>query len=234
VLKSLRAAAMIAVLLCGSLGAGVAVADSPNLENVTDQYKDTRDGWRLHVSLYDMTITSVPNMAATAFTREAFVSATAEVWVEALHPDERDAAGSEVTQRSVSLWLQQGCQAQVGVSTLSESVDSGGSVSPGSPANLAADSNPSVNQTLQPGYATAKNLQNKAYPDLKNGPDSPRVPPWVGPGWTNDKLTVSVRNWNLGVDSCAGPVSFRFIAEATMSTTRSDDAADAFSAIVQV
>ena len=231
--KSFRTMAMVAVLLCWSLSGGVAVADSPNLENVSDQFKDTPDGWRLQVSLYNMTITSVPNMAATAFTREAFVSATAEVWVEALHPDDSTPSGSEVTKRSISLWLEQGCQAKLGVLTLAESIDSSGSLSGGSPS-VVGDSNPSVNQTLQPGDTTGKNLQNKVYPDKAVDQNAPSKPPWVGPGWSNDKLTVALQNWNLKVDSCAGPVSFRFVAEATMSTTRSDDAVNAFSAIVQV
>jgi hypothetical protein len=242
VLNSIRTVVFVVVLLCWSLSGGVAVADSPNLENVTDQFKDTPDGWRLHVSLYNVTITSVPNMAATAFTREAYVSATAEVWVEALHPDDSTPSGSEVTQRSISLWLQQGCQTNLSVTTLSENATAGSSLSgtaagggaPSISPSGTGNTNPSIQQTLQPGNVTAKNLQNKAYPDLKVVPPQPLIPPWVGPGWSNDKLTVSVRNWNLAVDSCAGPVSFRFIAEATMSTRRSDDAVDAFSAIVQV
>jgi len=163
-----------------------------------------------------------------------FVTATAEVWVEALHPDDSTPSWAEVKQRSISLWLQQGCQATVGGRTLSESVNSGGAISGDGSVSVAGDSNPQVQQALLPGFATAKNLQNKAYPDAKDIDVAPPIPPWVGPRWTNDRLTVSVRNWNLGVDSCAGPVSFRFIAEATMSTTRSDDAVNAFSAIVQV
>ena len=147
-----------------------------------------------------------------------------------------------MTKRSISLWLEQGCQAELGVLTLAESIDSSsslsGSASPGGTPIISpsagGDSNPSVNQTLQPGDTTAKNLQNKVYPDKAVDENAPSKPPWVGPGWSNDKVTVAVQNWNLKVDSCAGPVSFRFVAEATMSTTRSDDAVNAFGAIVQV
>jgi hypothetical protein len=249
--KSFRTVALVVVLFCWGLSGGVAAADPPNLEDVTDQFKDTPDGWRLHVSLYNMTITSVPNMAATAFSREAFVSATAEVWVEALHPEERTPEGSKVTQRSISLWLQQGCQANLSTTTLSDNGTSGGGLSAttGTDAtgastgtatspNVTGNNNPSIQQTLQPGTIARKTLQNKAYPDLKFDKDAlqkpPEPPPWVGPGWSNDKLTVAVHNWDLKVDSCAGPVSFRFIAGATMSTLRSEDNVDAFSAIVQV
>ncbi|MHA7663914.1 MspA family porin [Mycolicibacterium sp. HS_4_1] len=38
---------------------------------------NTEDGWRLGVSLIQMTVDSVPNMAATAFIREGFVTGRA-------------------------------------------------------------------------------------------------------------------------------------------------------------
>ena len=255
-LKCFRAAAIVVVLLCWNLSGGVAVADAPNLEDVTDQFKDTPDGlWRLHVSLYNMNITSVPNMAATAFSREAFISATAEVWVEPLDPVEKTPEGSQVTQRSISLWLEQGCQAKLGTATLSNqgtsneglsntattnadetgtTTSTSNSVTP----NVGGNFNPSYQQVLLTGTIDRRVLENKAFPDLqvdeKALQGAPKKPPWVGPGWSNDKLTVAVRNWDLKVDGCAGPVSFRFQAGATMSTLRSDDTADAYSAIVQV
>jgi hypothetical protein len=244
VLKCFRAGVIVVVLLGLTLSAGVAVADPPNLEDV-HQYQDskvTSDGWRLHVFLDDVAINSVPNMAATAFTREAYVSATATVWVEPLHPDDPAPSWTDVTQRSISLWLQQGCQATLGATTLSLNNSSQAGLQ-GTATNAGATSitpnasetpNPQYQQALSPGTAVGKNLQNKAYPDNKVLPPQPRKPPWVGPGWTNDTLTVSLQNWDMRIDGCAGPVSFRFIAEATMSTSRSDDGVDAFSAIVQV
>jgi hypothetical protein len=68
VLRILRAGALVVVvLLC--LGDGVAAADPLPVADVT-QSADTDDGWHLSAALTRMTINSVPNMAATAFTRE--------------------------------------------------------------------------------------------------------------------------------------------------------------------
>jgi hypothetical protein len=241
VLKSVRATVVVAIVLCLALSGGVALADPPDPDTIEDS-KITSDGnWRLHITLSGVNITSVPNMAATAFTREAYVSATAQVQVEALRPEEAIAPGAGVTSRSVSLWLQMGCQAVVGGENLTLSNTSQVGLS-GNATNAGAASvtpsagdnpNPQFQQALSPGTMVAKNLQNKAYPPDKPDP-SAKTPPWVTFPWQNDSLTVSLHAWDMKVDSCGGPVSFRFIGEATMSTLRSDDAVDVFSAIVQV
>jgi hypothetical protein len=264
-LKYFRAVVIVAVLPCWSVIGGVAVADPANLEDVTDQFKDTPDGlWRLHVSLRNMNITSVPNMAATAFTREAFVSAAAEVWVEALHPDDKTPEGAGVMQRSITLWLEQGCQANLQTTTLgaqdysptslsdiNSTGTNGAGASTGTTNSVTPNAGTQPEETFQqqllPGYINRKLLDQKVYPDLKANPGAlndldlrsglkdPRPPPWVlaaGPGWLDDKLTVAVRNWDLKVDSCAGPVSFRFQAGATMSTPHFDTNVDAYGAIV--
>jgi hypothetical protein len=246
VLKAIRTGVIVVVLLCLSLSGGVALAEAPDPDGTEQDgdYKDTADGnWRLHVYLDHVAITSVPNMAATAFTREAYVSATATVWVEALgDPNVPSPRGAEVMQRSIALWLQEGCQvgvfgANVSLNNSSQTGLQGTASSTGTTSitpNASENPNPQYQQTLAPGTIKGKNLQNKAYPDPKPvAPPGP--PPWVvGPGWKNDTLTVSVRNWDMPVDDCAGPVSFRFDAEAVLSTPRFDVNVDAFSAIVQV
>jgi MspA len=242
VLKSFRSGVIVVVLLCLTLGAGVAVADPPNLEDVHQSKDYPLDGWRLHVSLENMNITSVPNMAATAFTREAFISATATVAIEALDPNDPAPQGTDVSQRSISLWLQEGCQANLSSATLSDnntsSVGLGGTFTNTGASSISPSTselpNPSIQGVVLPGTIIGKNLLNKAYPD-KNipAPPNPR-PPWVGSGWSNDKLVVSLQNWNTKIDGCGGPVSIRFHAEALMSTPHSDDGVDAYSAIVQI
>jgi len=245
VLKSFRTGVIVVVLLCLTLSGGVAVADPPNLGVVADQQSKEADGWRLHVYLSNVSITSVPNMAATAFTREAFISATATVWVEPLDPKHRSPPGTDVTQRAISLWLEEGCQAKLSGGTLTLNNSSSTGVADSTTNTGATTINPSASenpnpqyqQQLSPGEIVGKNLENKAYPPDK--PDKPQPgqyqkPPWVGPDWTNDTLTVSVQNWNVYVNSCAGPVSFRFIGEAVMQTDHSYQEVDAFSDIVQV
>ena len=236
-LKALRSAFCVAVVLLGT-AAGVAAADSSSPDSFDpdgiDQTTDTTDGnWRLHVILEHVSITSVPNMAATAFTREAYVSATATVWVEPLKPDVPTPPddGSAITGRAISLWLQEGCQATINGATLGANNTSSAGLT-GSTPSVSESPNPTYQQVLTPGTVVGKNLQNKAWP-AKDSND-PLTPPWVKPGWKDDKLTVSVSNWDMKVDSCGGPVSFRFIGEATMSTQRYNFNVDAFSAIVQV
>jgi hypothetical protein len=240
VLESNRTGVVGLVVLALTFSGGVAVADPPTLNNV-DEYKETAEhSWRLHVSLRDMSITSVPNMAATAFSREAFLNATAEVEVLPINTDNPTPPDQKITQRSISLWLQMGCQATMSSGTLTYSNTSsaglsataatsgGNSLSP----SVGESPNPQYGQTLAPGTIVGKNLRNNAYPDQ---PDATGAkPPWVGPGWTNDKLTVSIQNWVRNVDNCAGPASFRFIGEAMMSTSRSNDNVNVFSDIVQV
>jgi hypothetical protein len=58
---------------------GVATADPVPIADVT-RTADTDDGWHLSAELTDMTINSVPNMAATTFTKEAFLTACWPPW----------------------------------------------------------------------------------------------------------------------------------------------------------
>ncbi|HEX2400740.1 MAG TPA: MspA family porin [Mycobacterium sp.] len=95
----LRAGSIGAALLC--MAGGVAAADLP----VADVSKSavSADGWQLTATLKNMTFNPVPNMAATAFTREAFVSGQAEARI--------DGSGSApVNSGSLILGMQLGCQ----------------------------------------------------------------------------------------------------------------------------
>jgi hypothetical protein len=66
-----RSGVLIAVLLCVS--GGVAGADPLPVADVSES-ANTPDGWHVSVALTNMTINSVPNMAATGLTREGFVT----------------------------------------------------------------------------------------------------------------------------------------------------------------
>lgn len=238
-LKCFRTAVVVGAVLCLTLSGAIASAQPVNPGHAEDSKESGDHLWLLHVTLDDMSIESVPNMAATAFTREAYVSATATVSIEALDPENATPNGANITQRSVSLWLQEGCQATVGGANLTLSNNSttslsattsptGPSITPG----VGESPNPQYSQALSPGTIVGKNLQNKAYPD-KPDVTAPK-PPWVTTGWKNDTLTVSVRNWDLKVDGCGGPVSFRFIGEATMTTNRYSENVDTYGDIVQI
>src|SRR3954452_395655 len=118
--RVLRIGSLAATLLCVS--AGVAAADPLPVADVT-QSADTDDGWHLSASLTRKAINSVPNMAATAFTREGFVTGKAAATI--------DGNGSAaVNSGTLVFGLQLGCQVD-----LSESGSIGGDresrISPG-------------------------------------------------------------------------------------------------------
>src|SRR6201997_312499 len=69
-----RSVVVVVTSLCGCCG--VAAADPVPIADVT-QSSDTDDGWRLSATLTDQSINGVANMAATSFTKEAFVSGKA-------------------------------------------------------------------------------------------------------------------------------------------------------------
>ena len=82
--------------------AGVAAADPVPLADVT-RTVDTPDGYHLSASLTNVTIESVPNMAATALSREAYLSATATATIS---------GGTEPVTGGASSrsWFMAGCQ----------------------------------------------------------------------------------------------------------------------------
>ena len=98
--RLIRAGAVAVGLLC--LTAGVAAADPLPVADVT-QSAVTDDGWHLSAALTRMTINSVPNMAATAFTREGFVTGKAAAAIDGN-------GGSAVNSGTLVFGLQLGCQ----------------------------------------------------------------------------------------------------------------------------
>ena len=116
--RLLRAGAVVVILL--SLGSGVAAAEPLPVADVT-QSADTDDGWHLSAALTRMTINSVPNMAATAFTREGFVTGKAAATIDGN-------GATAVNSGSLVFGVQLGCQVD-----LSE----GGSVDVGADAGIS-------------------------------------------------------------------------------------------------
>ena len=223
-LKSFRAGAMAVALLYA--GVGVAAANPVCLDSVPVEIT-TPDGWQLGITLADMKIESVPNMGATAFTREGYVDATARMNI--------NGKGSrKVTLGSVSLWYQASCQINVPSGlTLNPSPSAGigasvsssvptGSTSIGLQPSVSA--NPQTAVVLQPGNINQTPLGKKAFQaddfgDMETNPN----------GFEG---VVSVQHQNVHVDNCAGPVFVRLHAQATINTAHSDDAVDAYSVIL--
>ena len=207
-LRLLRAGGFAAALLCVS--AGVAAADPLPVADVT-QSTDTDDGWHLSAALTRMTINSVPNMAATAFTREGFVTGKAAATI--------DGNGAvAVNSGTLVFGLQLGCQID-----LSEGGSVGGNadigINPGLGAGDAlsdigpyADLGGNVSINLLPGTITNVGLGKKA---LK--------------GRTGE---IVVHDAHVKVDACGGQVAVRFFATAMIDTDKSDDSVNAYGDIL--
>ncbi|MCW2525174.1 MAG: hypothetical protein JWM76_34, partial [Pseudonocardiales bacterium] len=164
----------------------MAAADPLPVADVT-QSADTDDGWHLSAALTRMTINSVPNMAATAFTREGFVTGKASATI--------DGNGTAaVNSGTLILGLQLGCQID-----LSEGGSVGGDadlgINPGftGGSNLLSDFGPyadlggNVSINLLPGTITNIGLGKKS---LK--------------GRTGE---IVVHDAHVKVDACGGAVS---------------------------
>jgi hypothetical protein len=209
VVKLLHAGAVAVALLC--LSDGVAAADPLPVADVT-QSADTDDGWHLSAALTRMTINSVPNMAATAFTREGFVTGKAEATI----------AGNgaiAVNSGNLVLGLQLGCQVDLSEGgSLDVGADAGISPGFGSGGNLLnvigpyADVNGSASINLLPGTITNLGLGKK---ELK-GPTG----------------EIVIHDAHVKVDACGGQVAVRFFASVMIDTDKSDDSVNAYGDIL--
>jgi hypothetical protein len=202
----------VIVLALLPLAGGVAAAEPAPLADVT-QSADTDDGWHLSASLTNMTINSVPNMAATAFTREGFVTGKAMATI--------DGSGkAAVNSGTLVLGVQLGCQVDLSQgANLSLGADLGAAFGFGSAPNLISpspffDIYPSVSVNLLPGHIANMGLGKKS---LK--------------GRTGE---IFVHDAHVRVDACGGPVSIRLFASALINTDNSDDSVNTYGDILSL
>lgn len=209
-LRLVRAGA-VATILLSVASAAVATAEPLPVADV-QQSINTEDGWHLGVALTQMTINSVPNMAATAFTREGFVTGRAEATI--------DGSGtSAVNNGTLILGLQLGCQID-----LSEGASVGGDadigINPSISANALSAIGPygdlegDVSINLLPGTITNVGLGKKALKGRTGG--------------------ITVHDAHVKVDACGGPVSIRFFSTVTIDTDKNDDSVNAYGDILQL
>lgn len=191
----------------------VAAADPLPVADVT-QSAVTDDGWHLSASLTRMTVNSVPNMAATAFTREGFVSGKAAASI--------DANGTiAVNSGTLVMGLQLGCQID-----LSE----GGSVQVGADAGV------------NPGFSGGTNVLAMIGPYAEvNGDISVNLLPGTIKNIVLGKKALKgrtgeivVHDAHVKVDACGGPVSIRFFTTAMIDTDKSDDSVNVYGDILSL
>lgn len=202
----------IFVLAFLPVGGGVAAADPVLIADVT-QSADTDDGWHLSASLTKMTLNSVPNMAATAFTREGFITGKAAANI--------DGNGkAPVNTGTLVLGAQLGCQIDLSQGmSLGLSGDLGIGLGFGvNPTSLSpnpyADISPNISVTLLPGKIDTLALGKK---DLK--------------GRTGE---ITVHDAHVKVDGCGGPVSVRLFTYAQISTDNGDDSVNTYGDILNL
>jgi hypothetical protein len=194
--------------------AGVAHADPQPVADVS-QSADTDDGWHVSASLSKQTVNSVPNMAATALTREAFVTGEASAKIDG---DGKAAVNSG----ELILGVQLGCQVDLSQGgNFSLGGDIGGGLNIGNGIGIGglgpsayADIDPSISVNILPGNITTVGLGKKA---LK--------------GRTGE---ITVHEAHVKVDGCGGPVVMRFFAYAGISTDNGDDSVNTYGDILNI
>jgi hypothetical protein len=195
---------------------GVAAADPVPIADVT-QSTDTDDGWHLSATLTSQFVNSVPNMAATGLTREAFITGKAVANI--------DGDGNiPVNTGDLVFGVQLGCQvdlSQGGNAGLSGGASSSSFFSSG--ASLA-----SILSSLIPSPNISPNGSVNILPgNIKT----------LGLG--TKKLTgrtgeITVHDAHVKVDGCSGPVVVRFFAYAQISTDKSDDSVNTYGDILSI
>jgi hypothetical protein len=194
---------------------GVAAADPVPIADVT-QSADTDDGWRLSAILTSQSINAVANMAATSFTKEAFVTGKAVANI--------DGDGTiPVMSGELVFGVQLGCEADVsqgGNIGLSGDLTANNFFGAGSGiGNLLSllptpDISPNASLNLLPGNIKTLGLGKKS---LK--------------GRTGE---ITVHDAHVKVDGCTGIVAVRFFAFASISTDHGDDSVNTYGDILTI
>ena len=191
-------------------GCGVAAADPVPIADVT-RTADTDDGWRLSALLTNMNINSVANMAATTFTKEAFVTGKAVVTI--------DGNGkSPVNSGNLLLGVQLGCQLDL---SQGGNIGANGGIGIGnftSGPNLLTDLGPNANIGLNgsinllPGNINTLGLGKLALKGRRG--------------------EVTVNDAHVKVDGCSGQVSIRFFTFAEITTDNGNDSVNTYGDIL--
>ncbi|BBB43332.1 membrane protein [Mycobacteroides abscessus subsp. abscessus] len=152
----------------------------------------TEDGWGIQVGTLDEDVNSVPNLAATPFTREAFVQVTGfgKITGKGRFP---------VTAANLILGYQMGCQ-----SDISKGVDLGGNLGAGPALNGTTAGDGSV------GGSLARSIGGSLAFSLR--PGGIIAIPMDSIALKGDEARLRVRNIHVKIDACNGSVTIRSFA----------------------
>lgn len=193
--NSLRVFGVIAIAI-GMVGAAPAHAEPISMA-AQNYDKVSRDGWHLNIKIEHEVINSVPNLAAAANSREAFVTASASATARG--------GSNPITDSLLILGYQLGCQTDVstglqvgGTAGIAPSASIGGSPLG---ANLGVSGGVAgfVQTVLQPGVIVDLPLTNMTLND----------------GGT---AMLDIDNLHIKADACGGDVTIRSYAYLRIST----------------
>lgn len=206
--RVLLAAAVVTGGMIGGPGTGIAAAERVVLPDVT-QISDTADGWRFTLTMTELRVDAVPNLATSPFTKEGFVTAKVIATVEG-------AGDVSVNSGSLVLGVQLGCQVDV-----SEGLELG--------------FEPEVdifNFDLDPETSLIEDPVFDFWPgvDTKLRAGNIKVVGLGAKAMKSRTATISVRDAHVEVSECGGPVTVRVFASAKISTDSSDDSLNAYGA----
>lgn len=174
------------------VGSGPAAA-----EPLADKSRETTtdDGWQMRIIKTDENLDRYPNLAATMFTREGFVSlkAIADITGDGTAP---------VNAGAMTLGYQIGCQVDV-TNGMTLGLAIGPSVSIGVWSNVGASAMISPTVYLKPGTITDIPFGTKALAGRHGSITSDQV--------------------HIKIDGCLGPVSLRSYAIVNISTPTADN-----------
>ncbi|AHC26386.2 MULTISPECIES: MspA family porin [Mycobacteriaceae] len=194
--------ATIAAGLVVTAGTALAQAERLLLPDVT-QFTETVDGWRFTLTMTELRVDAVPNLATSRFAREGFVTAKATATIE---------GDGEVSVDSgyLVLGVQLGCQTDV-----SEGLELGfdpdlDSFDFNSSDIIDFNVFPEIATKLKAGSITVVGLGAKSM--------------------RSTTATIAVHDAHVQIAECAGPVTMRTFASAKISTNSSDDSLNAYGA----
>ncbi|WP_327114330.1 MspA family porin [Nocardia sp. NBC_01730] len=163
----------------------------------------TEDGWDLRVTTTAASLDRVPNLAATPFTREGFVSLTATADISGTGQQPVDAG-------SLTLGYQIGCQVDV---------------STGVAVGLSGLIGPNVGITVAPTPGLNVGGSALAVPSISVNPKPGAITalPFGTKTLAGPHGSISVDQVQIKVDACLGAVSLRAYAIVSMSTATADN-----------
>ncbi|MGL6234033.1 MAG: MspA family porin [Segniliparus sp.] len=187
-----------------ALGAATAASASADPVKMASKNMDetTRDGWHIHIDTDNEVVNAIPNLAAAANSREAFVTLSATATVSA--------GSSSISDSLFIMGYQLGCQSDV-----SSGLQIGGAATGGGSLGGEVDinSSPGVSGSGSIGGGLTGYIQTDVAPGaIVDLPMSNMALSDKG------KAMLDITNLHIKADACGGDVTIRSYAYLRIST----------------